>query len=69
MEYKDANDRVIIDYIRADMIYPLSWDNGDVTEMCIWNIKDVRRKRSYLSATASIRENRGREKMMSSITS
>lgn len=24
--------------------------------MCIWNIKDVRRKRSYLSATASIRE-------------
>lgn len=32
VEYKDANDRVIIDYIRADMIYPLSWDNGDVTE-------------------------------------
>lgn len=32
VEYKDADDNVIIDYIRADMIYPLSWDNGDVTE-------------------------------------
>lgn len=32
VEYKDANGRVIIDYIRADMIYPLSWDNGDITE-------------------------------------
>lgn len=32
VEYKGADDNVIIDYIRADMIYPLSWDNGDVTE-------------------------------------
>lgn len=32
VEYKDAFDNVIIDYIRADMIYPLSWDNGDITE-------------------------------------
>lgn len=32
VEYKDADDNVIIDYIRADMIYPLSWDNGDITE-------------------------------------
>ena len=23
---------VVIDYVRADMIYPLSWDNGDITE-------------------------------------
>ena len=27
-----SDDEVVIDYIRADMIYPLSWDNGDVTE-------------------------------------
>ncbi|MFI3172409.1 MAG: phage portal protein [Eubacteriales bacterium] len=31
VEYKDG-DKVVIDYIRADMIYPLSWDNGDITE-------------------------------------
>lgn len=32
VEYKDADDGVVIDYIRANMIYPLSWDNGDITE-------------------------------------
>lgn len=32
VEYKDAAGGVIIDFVRADMIYPLSWDNGDITE-------------------------------------
>lgn len=32
VEYKDSSGEPIIDYIRADMIYPISWDNGDVTE-------------------------------------
>ncbi len=32
VEYKSAEGGVIIDYIRADMIYPQSWDNGDITE-------------------------------------
>lgn len=32
VEYLDADDNVIIDYLRADMIYPLSWDNGDIIE-------------------------------------
>ena len=32
VEYKDADNHVMIDFVRADMIYPLSWDNGDVTE-------------------------------------
>ena len=27
-----AGDTIVIDYVRADMIYPLSWDNGDITE-------------------------------------
>lgn len=31
VEYKNKED-VVIDYLRADMIYPLSWDNMDVTE-------------------------------------
>lgn len=32
VEYRGADGNPVIDYIRADMIYPLSWDNGDVTE-------------------------------------
>lgn len=32
VEYKDAQDNIVIDFVRADMIYPLSWDNGDITE-------------------------------------
>ena len=40
VEYKDADDNVIIDYIRADMIYPLSWDNGDVTE-CVFGTTKI----------------------------
>jgi A118 family predicted phage portal protein len=31
VEYKDG-EKVIIDYIRAGMIYPLSWDNGIIKE-------------------------------------
>lgn len=32
VEYKDEADSIIIDFVRADMIYPLSYDNNDVTE-------------------------------------
>lgn len=32
VEYMDGDGNVVIDYIRADMIYPLTWDNGDITE-------------------------------------
>lgn len=32
VEYLDGDGNPVIDYIRADMIYPLSWDNGDMTE-------------------------------------
>lgn len=31
VEYRSGED-VVIDYVRADMIYPLSWDNGDIVE-------------------------------------
>ena len=41
VEYKDANDNVIIDYIRADMIYPLSWDNGDVIECAFGTVRVI----------------------------
>ncbi len=32
VEYIDSAGNVAIDYIREEMIYPLSWDNGDITE-------------------------------------
>lgn len=44
VEYKDADGNVIIDYIRADMIYPLSWDNGDITECAFGTIRVVNGK-------------------------
>lgn len=44
VEYKDADDNVIIDYIRADMIYPLSWDNGDITECAFGTVKTINGK-------------------------
>lgn len=31
VEYRN-NDKICMDYIRAGMIYPLSWDNGEITE-------------------------------------
>lgn len=49
VEYKDAAGKVLIDYIRADMIYPLSWDNGDITECAFGSAKTVNEKeRIYL---------------------
>lgn len=44
VEYLDASGDIVIDYIRADMIYPLSWDNGDVTECAFGTQKTVNGK-------------------------
>lgn len=35
------NGKVGIDYIRADMIYPLSWDNGEIKECAFGSVKVV----------------------------
>lgn len=32
VEYKNIEQNIVIDYVRANMIYPISWDNGDITE-------------------------------------
>ena len=44
VEYVDADENILIDYIRADMIYPLSWDNGDITECAFGSAKVVNEK-------------------------
>lgn len=48
VEYKDG-EAIVIDYIRADMIYPLSWDNGDITECAFGSTRVINGKeRIYL---------------------
>lgn len=44
VEYLDECGNVTIDFIRADMIYPLSWDNGDVTECAFGSTRVVDKK-------------------------
>lgn len=41
VEYKDGDENVIVDFVRADMIYPLSWDNGDITECAFGSARVV----------------------------
>lgn len=49
VEYLDVNEQPVIDYIRANMIYPLSWDNGDITECAFGSVRVVDEKeRIYL---------------------
>lgn len=40
VEYLDGEE-VMIDYIRADMIYPLSWDNGDIVECAFGSVRVI----------------------------
>lgn len=60
VEYRDVGREVIIDYIRADMIYPLSWDNGDITECAFGTIRVMDGKeRIYLQIHRFGREENG----------
>lgn len=62
VEYKDENDNVLIDYVRADMIYPLSWDNGDVTECAFGTTKVIEGKEIvYLQIHRLGREDNGED--------
>ncbi|MFA6813770.1 MAG: phage portal protein [Bacteroidaceae bacterium] len=47
VEYKDSFGNSIIDYIRAQMIYPLSWDNGDITECAFGSVRNINGKNYY----------------------
>ena len=44
VEYLGADGSIVIDYVRADMIYPLSYDNGDVTECAFGSYRNYGRK-------------------------
>ena len=47
MEYLSADKKPIIDYIRGDMIYPLSWDNGKITECAFGSLKHFKDGDAY----------------------
>ena len=55
VEYYDG-DGVAIDYIRADMIYPLSWDNGEITE-CAFASEKVLNGKKYIYLNLHLKEN------------
>lgn len=54
VEYYDEGD-IAIDYIRADMIYPLSWDNGEITE-CAFASEKVLGGKKYIYLNMHLKE-------------
>lgn len=51
VEYRDVDGFAVIDYIRADMIYPLSWDNGVITECAFGSLKQSGNDKSWYVQT------------------
>lgn len=47
VEYKDASGEVVIDFIRAGMIYPLSWDNGYINECAFGSTRERNGEKQY----------------------
>lgn len=47
VEYVDADGEVAIDYVRGDCIYPLSWDNGEITDCAFASLRQDGDKRLY----------------------
>lgn len=45
VEYINTTKNIAIDYVRANMIYPLSWDNGDITECAFGSQKTYHGKK------------------------
>lgn len=44
VEYLDSSEKVVIDFIRADMIYPISWENGYINECAFGSMKEFNGK-------------------------
>lgn len=47
VEYLDSTENVVIDFIRANMIFPLSWDNGYVNECAFGSMREREGKKQY----------------------
>lgn len=60
VEYLGQDENVIIDFVRADMIYPLSYDNNDVTECAFGSYRNYNGKECiYLQIHRFGREDQG----------
>lgn len=46
VEYKGVDDEIMIDHYRADMICPLAWSNGTVTECAFASVRTVEKKKA-----------------------
>lgn len=47
VQYLDASGEVVIDFIRAGMIFPLSWDNGYINECAFGSMRERGGKKQY----------------------
>lgn len=47
VEYLDASGEVVIDFIRAEMIFPLDWENGYVNECAFGSVREKDGKKQY----------------------
>ena len=47
VEYLDAAGRPAIDYIPGNMVYPLSWDNGEITQCAFVSVQRRGGKKAY----------------------
>lgn len=47
VEYLDGDGRIIIDYVRGDLIYPLAWENGQITECAFASVQQINNKSAY----------------------
>ena len=60
VEYLGEDGNIIIDFVRADMIYPLSYDNNDVTECAFGSYRNYKGKECiYLQIHRFGREDQG----------
>lgn len=57
VEYMDG-DEVIVDYVRAGMIYPLAWDNGDITDCAFASERKIEKER-YIYLNIHRRDDNG----------
>nr|DAI35516.1 MAG TPA: portal protein [Caudoviricetes sp.] len=47
VEYLDQAGKPVLDYIRANMIYPLSWENEEITECAFGSVQTAGGKKRY----------------------
>jgi A118 family predicted phage portal protein len=58
VEYQNADGQPIIDYVRAQMIYPLAWDNGDITECAFASVRIIDGEEYYYINIHRLDENK-----------